>query len=80
MSFERAEAIGKSVGYIVRFDSTVPQSFGAILFCTIGKFYNFYYVYSNPDTNTKYTNNLKNIYFYLFKHFNFNLKYSIGIC
>ncbi|CAH1726470.1 unnamed protein product [Aphis gossypii] len=35
VSFERAEAIGKSVGYIVRFDSTVPQSFGAILFCTI---------------------------------------------
>lgn len=35
VSFERDEAIGKSVGYIVRFDSTVPQSFGAILFCTV---------------------------------------------
>ncbi|CAI6360148.1 unnamed protein product [Macrosiphum euphorbiae] len=35
VSFERAEAIGKSVGYTVRFDSMVPQSFGAILFCTV---------------------------------------------
>ncbi|XP_060853737.1 dosage compensation regulator-like isoform X2 [Rhopalosiphum padi] len=35
VSFERAEAIGKSVGYTVRFDSIVPQSFGAILFCTV---------------------------------------------
>jgi len=65
VSFERAEAIGKSVGYIVRFDRAVPQSFGAILFCTVGKSYNFYYVYSNPDTNTKFQ---KNIYLYLFKH------------
>ncbi|KAL5233320.1 hypothetical protein ACI65C_000730 [Semiaphis heraclei] len=35
VSFERAEAIGKGVGYTVRFDSVVPQSFGAILFCTV---------------------------------------------
>jgi len=37
VSFERAEAIGKSVGYTVRFDNMMPQSFGAILFCTVGK-------------------------------------------
>uniref|UniRef100_A0A2H8TI45 RNA helicase n=1 Tax=Melanaphis sacchari TaxID=742174 RepID=A0A2H8TI45_9HEMI len=35
VSSERAEVIGKSVGYTVRFDSIVPQSFGAILFCTV---------------------------------------------
>jgi len=45
VSFERAEAIGKSVGYTVRFDSVVPQSFGAILFCTVGKCYKSYYIF-----------------------------------
>lgn len=34
VSFERAEAVGKSVGYTVRFDSVIPQTFGGILFCT----------------------------------------------
>lgn len=33
---ERAEQIGESVGYSVRFESMLPRPFGSILFCTIG--------------------------------------------
>ncbi|XP_037905675.1 dosage compensation regulator [Hermetia illucens] len=33
---ERAENLGESVGYSVRFDSMTPRPYGAILFCTIG--------------------------------------------
>jgi len=54
VSFERAEAIGKSVGYTVRFDSITPQPFGAILFCTVGKFFRQCINYK-LGTNTKYT-------------------------
>lgn len=39
MAYERAENLGKSVGYNVRFDNIKPRSFGAILFCTVGKCY-----------------------------------------
>lgn len=38
VAFERAETLGKSVGYKVRFNSINPRSFGAILFCTVGKY------------------------------------------
>lgn len=34
---ERAEPIGQSIGYSVRFDSILPRSHGSILFCTVGK-------------------------------------------
>lgn len=33
---ERCESIGESVGYSVRFESVLPRSYGAILFCTVG--------------------------------------------
>jgi len=41
VAFERKEDIGLSVGYSVRFDSVFPQPYGAILFCTIGKYFLF---------------------------------------
>ncbi|XP_025425468.1 ATP-dependent RNA helicase A-like isoform X1 [Sipha flava] len=34
VAYERAENLGKSVGYAVRFDNINPRKFGAILFCT----------------------------------------------
>jgi HrpA-like RNA helicase len=37
VAYERAENLGKSVGYAVRFDNINPRKFGAILFCTTGK-------------------------------------------
>jgi ATP-dependent RNA helicase A len=36
IAFERNEMLGESVGYSVRFESTLPRPYGAILFCTIG--------------------------------------------
>lgn len=39
VAFERVENIGLSVGYSVRFDSVFPRPYGAILFCTVGKFF-----------------------------------------
>ncbi|KAG7157775.1 ATP-dependent RNA helicase A protein-like [Homarus americanus] len=33
---ERAEDIGESVGYSVRFESALPRPYGGILFCTVG--------------------------------------------
>lgn len=33
---ERAEQIGMSIGYSVRFESCLPRPYGAILFCTVG--------------------------------------------
>lgn len=33
---ERCEDLGISVGYSVRFESILPRSYGAILFCTVG--------------------------------------------
>lgn len=42
VAYERAEDLGKSVGYTVRFDGINPRYFGAILFCTTGKFFNDY--------------------------------------
>lgn len=38
VAFERAEVLGKSVGYAIRFDSINPQPFGSIMFCTVGKY------------------------------------------
>lgn len=36
IAYERNEMLGESVGYSVRFESTLPRPYGAILFCTIG--------------------------------------------
>ncbi|SPP75832.1 dosage compensation regulator isoform X1 [Drosophila guanche] len=33
---ERCEELGDAVGYSVRFESTFPRPYGAILFCTVG--------------------------------------------
>ena len=34
---ERAEILGNSVGYSVRFDTVLPRSHASMLFCTVGK-------------------------------------------
>ena len=34
---ERAEEVGCSTGYSVRFESVLPRPYGGILYCTIGK-------------------------------------------
>ena len=36
VAHERAEELGISTGYSVRFDSHLPRPFGGILFCTVG--------------------------------------------
>ena len=36
VSMERAETLGQSTGYSVRFESVLPRPYGAILFCTVG--------------------------------------------
>ncbi|XP_061099703.1 ATP-dependent RNA helicase A isoform X2 [Conger conger] len=36
VSFERAEDVGKSCGYSVRFESVLPRPHASILFCTVG--------------------------------------------
>ncbi|XP_056600309.1 ATP-dependent RNA helicase A [Triplophysa dalaica] len=36
VSFERAEEVGKSCGYSVRFESMLPRPHASILFCTVG--------------------------------------------
>ena len=36
VSIERAETLGQSTGYSVRFESVLPRPYGAILFCTVG--------------------------------------------
>lgn len=33
---ERAEQLGQSIGYSVRFESCLPRPYGGVLFCTIG--------------------------------------------
>ena len=33
---ERREEVGDSVGFSVRFESTLPRAHGSILFCTVG--------------------------------------------
>ena len=33
---ERREEVGESVGFSVRFESTLPRPYGSILFCTVG--------------------------------------------
>lgn len=33
---ERAEEMGQSVGYSVRFESVLPRPYGSVLFCTVG--------------------------------------------
>lgn len=33
---ERAEPLGQSIGYSVRFESVLPRPYGSILFCTVG--------------------------------------------
>lgn len=33
---ERAEELGQSVGYSVRFESCLPRPYASILFCTVG--------------------------------------------
>lgn len=39
VSFERAEEVGKSCGYSVRFESVLPRPHASILFCTVGKYH-----------------------------------------
>ncbi|KAF5404215.1 putative ATP-dependent RNA helicase A [Paragonimus heterotremus] len=36
IAFERAEIVGTSVGYSVRFETMHPRPYGSILFCTVG--------------------------------------------
>lgn len=33
---ERREEVGETVGFSVRFESTLPRPYGSILFCTVG--------------------------------------------
>lgn len=33
---ERAEMLGTSVGYSVRFETVMPRPYGAIMYCTVG--------------------------------------------
>uniref|UniRef100_A0AAR5P7Z1 RNA helicase n=1 Tax=Dendroctonus ponderosae TaxID=77166 RepID=A0AAR5P7Z1_DENPD len=33
---ERAEDLGQSIGYSVRFESALPRPYGSVLFCTVG--------------------------------------------
>lgn len=33
---ERAETLGQSIGYSVRFESCLPRPYGGVMFCTIG--------------------------------------------
>lgn len=42
---ERCEELGISVGYSVRFESCLPRPYGGILFCTIGKFMVFSFLF-----------------------------------
>lgn len=36
VAFERAEDLGKSCGYSVRFESVLPRPHASVLFCTVG--------------------------------------------
>ncbi|XP_037938859.1 dosage compensation regulator isoform X2 [Teleopsis dalmanni] len=36
IAIERSENLGESVGYSVRFETTMPRAYGSILFCTVG--------------------------------------------
>jgi ATP-dependent RNA helicase A len=36
VAWERAEDLGLSTGYSVRFESVLPRPYGAVLFCTVG--------------------------------------------
>ncbi|CAM6094943.1 unnamed protein product [Calypogeia fissa] len=36
VAWERGEAVGKSVGYVIRLDNTPPRAHGSILYCTTG--------------------------------------------
>ena len=36
VAVERGEELGQTVGYSVRFESSLPRPFGGILFCTVG--------------------------------------------
>lgn len=35
---ERAEPLGQSIGYSVRFESCLPRPYASVMFCTIGIF------------------------------------------
>ena len=37
VAVERAEHLGLSVGYSVRFETVMPRPYGAIMYCTVGK-------------------------------------------
>ena len=37
VAVERSEMLGVSVGYSVRFESTMPRPYGSILYCTVGE-------------------------------------------
>lgn len=50
VAYERKESVGLSVGYSVRFDCIFPRPYGAILFCTVGKFFSitdFFFKFKN---------------------------------
>lgn len=36
VAWERGEAVGKSVGYVIRLESAAPRARGSILYCTTG--------------------------------------------
>lgn len=36
VAWERGEAVGKSVGYVIRLDNAPPRAHGSILYCTTG--------------------------------------------
>lgn len=36
VAWERGEAVGKSVGYVIRLESAQPRPRGSILYCTTG--------------------------------------------
>lgn len=36
IAYERNELLGESIGYSVRFESSIPRPYGSVLFCTVG--------------------------------------------
>ena len=51
---ERAEILGSSVGYSVRFDTVLPRSHASMLFCTVGKLVLLLFLSSFRPTVQKY--------------------------
>lgn len=60
---ERAEILGSSVGYSVRFDTVLPRSHASMLFCTVGKLVLLEFLSSFSPTVQKYYFLLRRAFF-----------------